>query len=150
MSDTPYRLRAPDAPYLEALFAGYWQTLEALAALLRDGELILAEERVHSLRALILDMMLAANGIERPAHALSLNRYLGESQRIALEKTLVARGTARESIVAGAVALTVIYQWYAPQLVERYGVVEPDADVQRVYDLLAQGVPEWPLTIQTE
>lgn len=149
MTNTPDQLRAPNAAYVNALFAGYWLTLEALAELLADGELIVAEERVTSLRGHIIGMMLAANGIERPTFAPQINRYLGESQRVALEKTLVTSGTPHESVVARAVALTVIYQWYAPQLVERFGVEEPRSEVQRAYELLAQNVPEWPLTIET-
>lgn len=150
MSDTPAQLRAPNAAYLDDLFATYWLTLEAIAALLSDGELVVAEERVSVLRGTILGMMLAANGIQRPTFQSQINQYLGESQRVALEKTLVAHGSARESIVGRVVALTVIYQWYAPQLVARYGVVEPVDDVQRVLHLLSKCVPEWPLTIATE
>ncbi len=150
MIDTPAQLRVPDASYIEALFATYWSTLEAIAELLAAGELVVAEERVTSLRGTIVGMMLAANGIQRPTFKAQINEYLGESQRIALEKTLVAQGMARESIVGRAVALTVIYQWYAPQVVERYGVVEPRVEVQHALQRLAEVVPEWPISIGTE
>lgn len=150
MTDTPDTLRAPDAAYIDALFTEYWRTLVALAELLDRGELIIAEERVSHLRACVLGMMLAANGIERPTNNnLLLNRYLGESQRTALEKTLATHGSARESIIGRAVALSIIYQWYAPQLAEKYGVAEPRAKVEYALHQLAQSVPEWPTIIET-
>lgn len=146
----PDPLTPPDAQRVQALLDAFWGNLELLAGLLEGGELLLAEECIASLRASVVEMMLALNGIQRPDGTRRLNAYLGASQRHALERTLSAAGTGAEAAVARAVALTVIYRWYAPQLVAAFGLDYPDASERAAWQTLTQSVPAWPLAVTTE
>ncbi len=49
-----------------------------------------------------------------------------------------------------AVALVVIYRWYAPQLVEQYKLAYPQALEAEVWRQLQHELPDWPLTVTTE
>lgn len=143
----PDSLQAPNAARVADLLPAFWRTLDALPALLNDGELLLAEELTARLRGLVIEMMLAVNGISRPAATQHLNLYLGKSQRAVFERTLVARTPQGDSWLARAVALTVIQSWYAPQLVARFRV-EPPAELEAaVCARLAAALPGWPLVI---
>jgi hypothetical protein len=95
-------------------------------------------------------MMLALNGIARPVGTTHLNDYLSASQRAALEKTLVLPAVDMESCIAQAVALTVIYRWYAPQLVAKLGLTYPHHREQSVWIDLVNRLPDWPLHVSTE
>lgn len=146
----PDALSAPAAERVQYLLAEFWLTLETLPDLLNRGELLLAEENTAHLRALVLEMMLALNGIAMPAGTRHLNGYLGASQRAVLERTLVTPAAERSSWVARAVALTVIYRWYAPQLAAQFGLAEPVTEEARVWPHLVATLPDWPQSITTE
>lgn len=146
----PDVLHAAEAPRLQQVLDAWWGELGGLADLLARGELILAEECISRLRAGVIEMMLGMNGIARPEHTRSLNGYLGESQRNALEHTLNATGGPRASLIARAVALTVITRWYAPQLVDRFTLIPPTAAEADTLRTLTTLVPEWPITITTD
>jgi hypothetical protein len=55
-----------------------------------------------------------------------------------------------ESYIAQAVALTVIYRWYAPQLVAKLGLTYPHHREQSVWIDLVNRLPDWPLHVSTE
>lgn len=150
MQQWPDPLARPDAAHIEHVLSNFWTALATLADLLVRGELILAEHAVANQRMLLLEMMLAANGIAWPTGTTHLNTYLGESQRVALERTLVAAGAPHEAVIARMVALTTIYQWYAPQLVERYGVRYPQKAEADTWRTLVQSLPEWPERLETD
>jgi len=67
-----------------------------------------------------------------------------------LEKTLVTPEVSPESWIGRAVALVVIYRWYAPQLVEKYNLTYPQALEDKVWAQLQHELPDWPLTVTTE
>ena len=95
-------------------------------------------------------MMLALNGIQWPTGTRHLNGYLSASQRAALEKTLVAPEVSGESWIGRAVALVVIYRWYAPQLVEKFDLAYPHELENAVWTHLQQNIPDWPLSVTTD
>jgi hypothetical protein len=142
-------LLRPDRAYVAELLLRFWHVLDQLPDRLARDEHLLAQATTAHLRDVALDMMLAANGIKRPPASHSLNRYLGESQRAAIEKTLIAPRPDRAAWIGQAVALVVIYRWYAPQLMEKWQVEYPVALEQSVLTRLAEATPEWPQAIVT-
>lgn len=146
----PDLLQPPDPIQIQQLLDGFWVTISKLAELIPRNEHLLAEEVTSQLRNIVLDMMLALNGIQRPVGTIHLNGYLGESQQRVLEKTLVAPSVSGESWLGRAVALTVIYHWYAPQLVEKFEVAYPQKQESQALSQLQDSLPDWPLSIQTE
>lgn len=142
-------LLRPDRAYVGELLTRFWDVLDQLPDHLVHDENLLAQATTAQLRDIALAMMLAANGIQRPPPPTSLNRYLGDSQRVAIEKTLIAARPDRAAWIGQAVALVVIYRWYAPQLVEKWQVEYP-ADLERsILTRLAEAAPEWPQAIVT-
>jgi hypothetical protein len=152
MSQTswPDVLQLPDIARVQTLLDDFWQELARLADLLSRDELLLAAECVAHLRRLVLEMMLALNGIAYPAGTAHLNGYLGASQRTALERTLRAPSGSSDDWIGQAVALTVIYRWYAPQLVARYGLIYPQDAETHALAHLVDGLPDWPEFIATD
>jgi hypothetical protein len=132
------------------LLPAFWQTLDRLPDLLQRHEWILAEALTAELRTLVVEMMLAMNGITPPQGTRHLNGYLGASQRAVIERTLAAPHAGGESWLARAVALTVIQSWYAPQLVERFGCAPPTALEEAVRARLIATLPDWPLQIESD
>ncbi len=150
VANWPDPLQKPEPRQIQQLLTNFWEQLAQLADLINRQEHLLAETRTAELRNIILDMMLALNGIQRPAATIHLNSYLGESQRQVLEKTLLAPSVSGESWVGRAVALVVIYRWYAPQLMEKFGLHYPHEQEAQTLAILQQSLPDWPLTITTE
>ena len=146
----PDPLQRPEPTQVEHLLIQFWHTLAGLADLIQRNEHLLANEQTEMLRKIVLEMMLALNGIQRPQGTLHLNSYLGESQRHVLEKTLIAPSVSAESWIGRAVALVVIYRWYAPQLVEKYRLTYPQSAEDRSLQHLQTQLPDWPLEIKTQ
>lgn len=146
----PDSLNPPEPAHALSLLTTFWEQLEPLADLLQRDEWILAERLTVSLRDTVIEMMLAMNGIAWPAGTAYLNGYLGESQRKVLERTLETSGHTAGAWIARAVALVVIYRWYAVQIVERFGGELPVAHESRVLNDLAARLPGWPARIETE
>ena len=151
MSDHPWSDRlAPSQPHQVAtLLATFWETMAKLPGLVERDEHLLAAETTAALRAIVLQMMLALNGIERPPETRHLNTYLGASQRAAMEKTLLAPTVSSETWIGQAVALVVVYRWYAPQLIEKHQVAYPHSAETAALAAL-QHLPAWPLAITTD
>ncbi len=146
----PDRLHKPEVAQVQHLLTVFWQRLLVVGDLVQRNQHLLAHEQIGMLRQTVLEMMLALNGIQCPAGTLHLNGYLGESQRAALEKTLFVSSVSAESWIGQAVALVVIYRWYAPQLVEKFGLAVPgDVEAVTLAELQRQ-LPDWPLEITTE
>lgn len=146
----PDVLQAPTAAAVEANLGKFWQLLQQLPDLLQRQEHLLAEHLTTQLRSVMIELMLALNGIQWPRGTHHLNGYLSASQRAALEKTLVAPTVSEESWLGRAVALVVIYRWYAPQLVEKFAIVYPQTLESEVWQHLQHNLPDWPLTVTTD
>ena len=152
MSEHPWPddLTPPDPYTVQSGLDDFWAQLDHFGTLVARRQYLLAQEQVGELRRTVLGMMLALNGIARPVGTVHLNRYLSESQRAALEKTLRLPEVDAESLIGQAVALTVIYRWYAPQLVEKFGLTYPHTHEQSVWIELVNRLPDWPLHVSTE
>ncbi len=146
----PDPLQAAQPEQVAALLSAFWQQLQRLPDLLNRQEYLLAEQLTSALRHTVLELMLALNGIQWPADTAHLNSYLGESQRAAIQKTLLLPSVSPEGWIGQAVALVVIYRWYAPQLVEKFGLPYPQTLETEVWQQLASELVDWPLTITTE
>lgn len=127
----------------------FWITLACLPDLVQRQEHLLAAETTSTLRRIVLELMLALNGIAWPTGTTHLNSYLSASQRAAIEKTLLAPAISAESWIGQAVALIVIYRWYAPQLTARHALDYPHTAEATALAALRQ-LPDWPLTITTD
>jgi hypothetical protein len=128
----PDSLSTPAPGAVNQLLISFWHQLLYFSDLLSDerrqtasagptangDENLLAVECLAALRAIVVEMMLALNGITRPADTIHLNTYLSENQRAALERTLLAPQISAETWVGQAVSLVVIYRWYAPSVDE--------------------------------
>jgi hypothetical protein len=143
------QLQPADATNVARLLEEFWRTSATLPDLIRRREHLLAANATAALRQTVLELMLALNGIAWPQGVTHLNAYLSESQRVAIEKTLLTPAIREESWIGQAVALIVIYRWYAPQLVEKFALVYPQAlEEAALMDL--QHLPGWPLSITTD
>jgi hypothetical protein len=145
----PNALQAPSADRVAFLLAEFWRVLQRLPDLLQRHEHLLADLHTAQLRTLVIEMMLALNGIQWPPDTLYLNHYLGESQRAALQKTLILPAVSSEDWIGRAVALVVIYRWYAPQLVEKLALAYPQALEDATLALVQRELADWPLAITT-
>ena len=146
----PDQLKSPAPIRVQQLLNHFWATLGRLPKLILDNEQLLAAELTYELRGVVLEMMLALNGIQRPADSAHLNSYLSERQRAVIERTLIAPGADGESWIGQAVALVVIYRWYAPQLVERFALTYPRAEEDAAWAVLRDNLPDWPAHITSE
>ena len=145
----PDALTRAQPPAVAALLARFWSELAPLAELLPRGEHLLCAHAITQARTTVAEMMLALNGIAYPAGTRHLNTYLGASQRAAIERTLLLPEVSGEAWIGQAVALTVIYRWYAPQLTAAYAVAYPQAAEDAALAAL-HTLPDWPLAITTD
>jgi hypothetical protein len=146
----PDELQRPTPARVADLLRQFWLELAALPDLLGRDEHLLAAECTGALRRCVLEMMLALNGIAYPAGTRHLNLYLGPSQRAAIEKTLAAPAVAPESWIGQAVALVVIYRWYAPQLAGAFHLMYDATLENATLAALQAQLPDWPTTITTD
>jgi hypothetical protein len=145
----PDPLQPPDPAHVQMLLAEFWRSLQGLPDLLLRQEHLLAEQLVAQLRRTIIELMLALNGIRWPVATTHLNSYLSPSQRATLQKTLLLPEVSTEAWIGCAVALVVIYRWYAPQLVQRFGLAYPQQLEDETLTFLQQRLADWPLSITT-
>ncbi|MEZ4616909.1 MAG: hypothetical protein R2867_15585 [Caldilineaceae bacterium] len=152
MSDVrwPDPLQHPDPTAVAELLQHFWRLLETLPDLLNRQEYLLADRLTFELRGTVLEMMLALNGIQWPRGTGHLNSYLSAQQRAAIEKTLVLPATSVEGWIGRAVALLVIYRWYAPQLVDHFQIPYPHDLEAEVSHILQSQLADWPLTVTTD
>ncbi|RIK42300.1 MAG: hypothetical protein DCC55_09305 [Chloroflexi bacterium] len=146
----PDPLQPPDPAHVESLLGDFWRYLRRLPDLLLRHEYLLADQLVAQVRFTVTELMLALNGIRWPVATTHLNSYLSQSQRTALQKTLLLPEISAEAWIGCAVALVVIYRWYAPQLVQRFGLVYPQPLEDETLAHLQQTLADWPLSITTE
>ncbi|MCL4859070.1 MAG: hypothetical protein KJZ93_06670 [Caldilineaceae bacterium] len=146
----PDPLHTPSPARVEELLRDFWRILGQLPHLANRREHLLADHCTAALRSIVIEMMLALNGIARPSGTAHLNSYLSDSQRAALEKTLIAPVVAAETWIGRSVALVVIYRWYAPQLEARFGLAHPQALEDETLAHLQHELADWPLAITTD
>ncbi len=127
----------------------FWRWLAGLPAVINRGEHLAAAALLHQARESLTDLVVALNGATRPLSLARVNPYLGPAQREAFEKTLPISAVDSESWIGQAVALIVLYRWYAPQLVDMYSVLYPAALETTVLALLSAEVAGWPARITT-
>lgn len=145
----PDALQPTDPAHVNILLTQFWRTLARLPDLVQRQEHLLAADVTAALRRTVLELMLALNGIAFPTGTSHLNTYLSAEQRAAIEKTLLTASVSNESWVGQAVALVVIYHWYAPQLTARYALTYPQAAEDAALAQL-RCLPDWPLVITTD
>jgi hypothetical protein len=146
----PDELIRPTQENVAQLLRRFWLELATLPDLLKRDEHLLAAACTAALRRCVLEMMLALNGIAYPAGTAHLNTYLGPSQRAAMEKTLLMPAATAESWIGQAVALVVIYRWYAPQLVAAFSLIYDDSLEAATLSHLHAELPDWPSAITTD
>ena len=146
----PDQLTRPATEQVTALLTDFWSLLSELPDLVARGENLLCAERLGKTRRVLMELVLALNGIARPQGTQDLNVYLSVRQRQALERTLQTPAPNRDAWIGQAVAMVVIYRWYAPQLVEKYHAPYPSATEQAALQRLSATLPEWPRSITTE
>lgn len=146
----PDALARPAAAAVEQNLSAFWHLLAQLPDLLNRQEYLLADRLTYQLRSVVIEMMLALNGIQWPTDTRHLNSYLSAQQRAAIEKTMVLPAAAAEGWIGRAVALLVIYRWYAPQLVAAFNLGYPQALEAEVWQILQRDLADWPLTVTTD
>ena len=146
----PDPLRKPNADAVAQQLRSFWHLLDALPDLLNRQEYLLADRLTFQLRSTVLEMMLALNGIQWPSDTRHLNSYLSAQQRAAVEKTMTLPAASIEAWIGCAVALLVIYRWYAPQLVNHFHVPYPQELEEAVWAKLQAELADWPLSVTTD
>ena len=145
----PDPLQKPDPTRIQRLLDLFWHELAKLADLIRRDEHLLCAHCTAGLRDIVTEMMLALNGIAWPSGTSHLNAYLSTSQRAAIDKTLLAPTVDGDGWIGQAVALVVIYRWYAPQLVAEYELLYPQAIEEATWTILQDQLPDWPISVTT-
>lgn len=142
-------LQAGNPSAVQSDLIAFWRSLALLPAALNREEHLAASALLGSTRAVLTALVVALNGATRPPSPARINPYLGPAQREAFEKTLRQSATQTESWIGQAVALVVLYRWYAPQLAEMYSLPYPTDLERTVLALLSAEVPGWPARITT-
>jgi hypothetical protein len=142
-------LAPPDVVGVEASLAHFWELLSYLPAALNRCEWLAAARLLENSRQVLIDLVIALNGAGRPPSPARINPYLGPAQLEAFEKTLPIPQPDSGAWIGQAVALIVLYRWYAPQLVEIHSLAYPDLLERTTLALLSAEVDGWPAMIQT-
>jgi predicted nucleotidyltransferase len=128
----------------------FWVCLAELPGCINRDENLQAAQVLAQAREILVELVVALNGARRPQGRRRLNDLLGPSQREAFEKTFVVKSIGPAAWIGQAVALVVLYRWYAPQLAERDDIALPQALEDTVLAALARDIPDWPVQIMTE
>lgn len=146
----------PDIGLLERQLGRFWLVLARLPAAVGRQEQLAAHLLLGELHTILIDLVVSLNGGRRPQSISRVNQYLGPAQREAFERSLGLRQTGRQKLAGGsanwigqAVALVVLYRWYAPQIVERYSLVYPRMAEDTTLGLLGVELENWPAYIST-
>jgi len=134
---------------VRAGLADFWHFLTHLPAVVNRGEHLAAATLLANARAALIDLVVALNGATRPASPTRINPFLGPAQQDAFEKTLCLPAVHSENWIGQAVALIVLYRWYAPQVVEMYTLDYPTRLEETALALFSVEVPGWPARITT-
>lgn len=150
-------LSPPDSREVDMQLGRFWLLLARLPAVLKRQERLAAHALLTELRTLMIDLVVSLNGASRPQSRARINQYLGEAQREAFERSLGIpqsilgrRSEGSTNWIGQAVALVVLYRWYAPQLAEKYAFSYPQPAEDTVLALLRAEIEGWPAHITTE
>jgi len=143
-------LRPVNPARIQAALADFWIELAATAAQIAAQDHLAAHARLTRLRNLVLACMVGLNGVDLPDDLDGIAQLLGPSQRAAMQKTLAAPKVAPAAWVGQAVALVVIYRWYAPQLVEKFGLTYPEQIEAQALAEVGDLLSTWPHSITSE
>ncbi|RME57174.1 MAG: nucleotidyltransferase domain-containing protein [Caldilineae bacterium] len=140
-----------EAEAAEAALIEFWEALLRLPGALNRRDHLAAGSLLAQARNHLVDAIVAVNGGRRPPASPRANRYLGPSQQEALARTLVCPAPTSETWIGQAVALVVIYRWYAPQLQERFPQLKDLTRMETItLALLTATIDDWPAHITTE
>lgn len=142
-------LQASHPERVQQLLETFWWLLARLPAQINRGEELAAAANLHRLRTLLTELVVAFNGAQQPPFPARINQFLGDSQQEAFEKTLLTKSVGRTAWIGQAVALVVLYRWYAPQLATLYDLIYPTELEETVLALLDRDVADWPAQIKT-
>lgn len=150
-------LNPPDSSEVDRQLGNFWLLLARLPAVLNRKERLAAHPLLTELRTLLIDLVVCLNGASRPRASARINQYLGDAQREAFERSLgssqpVLRDASEGSTnwMGQAVALVVLYRWYAPQLAEQHDLSYPQSVEDTVLALLHAEIEGWPAYIATD
>ena len=150
-------LSPPDSREVDLQLGRFWLLLARLPAVLKRRERLAAHALLTELRTLMIDLVVSLNGASRPQSTARINQYLGKAQREAFEKglgipqTYLLKGSdGSTNWIGQAVALVVLYRWYAPQLAEKHALPFPHPAEDTVLALLSTEIEGWPAFIATE
>ena len=145
-----------DVDSIDSQLRQFWLLLARLPAVVGRHEQLAAHLLLAEIGALLIDLVVSLNGGTRPRARARINRYLGQAQLEAFEKSLELRKTGRRreegtraNWIGQAVALVVLYRWYAPQLAEKYSLNYPRLAEDRVLAYLNSEMKNWPARITT-
>ncbi len=149
-------LNPPDSSTMDRQLGQFWQQLARLPAVLNRQETLAAHTLITELRTILIDLVVCLNGASRPHARARINQFLGEAQREAFERSL---GNSQPALppasegstnwIGQAVALVVLYRWYAPQLAEQHDLSYPQPLEDTVLALLHEEIEGWPAYIST-
>ena len=149
-------LNPPDSSTVDRQLGQFWLQLARLAAVLNRQETLAAYALLTELRTILIDLVVCLNGASRPHAKARINQFLGEAQREAFERSL---GNSQPALphasegstnwIGQAVALVVLYRWYAPQLAEQHDLSYPQPLEDTVLALLHAEIKGWPAYIST-
>lgn len=143
-------LRPADPARIQRTLADFWTELAAAAVQIAAQDPLAAHARLTRLRTLVLACVVGLNGADLPENLDGIAALLGPSQRAAMQRTLAAPSVDPSAWVGQAVALVVIYRWYAPQLVQKFGLTYPDLAESQALARVGRFLPDWPKSITTE
>lgn len=156
LNDRSEQLDPPNVKAVEKNLARFWLLLGRLPAVVKRQETLAAHALLADIRMLLVDLVVALNGAERPQTWARINQYLGPAQLEAFENSMgLSQTVPRQEAIQGqnwvgqAVSLVVLYRWYAPQLVERHGTHYPQTAEEAVLALLSAELENWPAQIST-
>ena len=146
----------PDSQLIESQLGRFWLLLARLPAVVGRQERLAAHMLLTEMQALLLDLVVTLNGSSRPHSNSRINQFLGPAQREAFERSMGLRPSGRQKSVSDgaawvgqAVALVVLYRWYAPQLAQKHSLRYPQKAEDAVLALLSAELENWPARIST-
>ncbi|MXX26584.1 MAG: hypothetical protein F4Z82_14220 [Caldilineaceae bacterium SB0668_bin_21] len=146
----------PDSRLIESQLGRFWLLLARLPAVVRRREQLAAYLLLTEMQALLLDLVVTLNGGSRPHTNSRINQFLGPAQREAFERSMGLQPSGRQKSVGDcatwvgqAVALVVLYRWYAPQLAQKHSLRYPHMAEDAVLALLSTELQNWPASIST-
>ncbi len=156
MTNAQTTIEIDDTGLIERQLGRFWLLLARLPAAVRRREQLAAHMLLTEMHALLIDLVVALNGGSQLQTRSRINQYLGPAQREAFERSLGLRQSGRQKWAGGgekyigqAVALVVLYRWYAPQLVEKHSLTYPQMAEDMVLALLNAELEDWPASIST-